>query len=282
MGESASLRGSDYRTMFRMVGECRELGADPVAWRLHLLTRLCAWLGARVGAGGEATGMAQQRFIPLSTVDVGWESDAQRQVMFEWMALQAEQRSPTGLLPWKEPIIQSLILSRDDVFSDQEWYSSIQYCDYLRRSELDHLIVTMQRVAIGADHYCGMCILRSLGERKFSRRDKAFLSALHQELAPMVGRQLAAAHEPSAMQLSPRLRQVLDCLLEGDSEKQVASRLGLSAQTVNQYVKAVYRHFRVNSRAELMSRWIRFDRGCRAPASYSHSLMEKTPCDAEP
>jgi hypothetical protein len=42
----------------------------------------------------------------------------------------------------------------------------------------------------------------------------------------MVGRQLAAAHEPSALHLPRRLRQVLDYLLEGDSEKQVAGRFG--------------------------------------------------------
>ncbi|MBW3600242.1 MAG: LuxR C-terminal-related transcriptional regulator, partial [Planctomycetes bacterium] len=101
------------------------------------------------------------------------------------------------------------------------------------------------------------------GERHFSRRDTRFLQVLHRELAPLVGRQLAAADEPSAMQLSPQRREVLDCLLEGDSEKQVAARLNLTQQTVHQYVKAVYRHFRVNSRAELMARWIRSERGCR-------------------
>jgi hypothetical protein len=38
-------------------------------------------------------------------------------------------------------------------------------------------------------------------ERKFNGRDKAFLATVHQELAPMVGRRLAAAHKLSAMQL---------------------------------------------------------------------------------
>ena len=265
MGESASLRSRDYRAILRLVGECRDLGADPVAWRLHLLTELCAEMGGRVGAGGEATGMAREQFIPLSTVDVGWENDGQRQAMIDWMQRQAESRAPTALLPWRAPIIGPLIMGRDDVFTDDEWYSSVQFCDYMRRSELDHLVFSLQPVTFGSDHYCGLMIFRTLGERRFSRRHKFFLTTLHREIAPLVGRQLAAAHEPSAMQLSPRLRQVLDCLLEGDSEKQVAARLGLSPQTVNQYVKAVYRHFLVNSRAELMARWIRFDRSGRQP-----------------
>jgi DNA-binding CsgD family transcriptional regulator len=53
------------------------------------------------------------------------------------------------------------------------------------------------------------------------------------------------------------LRQTLDCLLEGDSEKQVAVRLGLSRLTVHQYVTSLYRHFGVSSRAELLARFIR-------------------------
>jgi DNA-binding NarL/FixJ family response regulator len=125
-------------------------------------------------------------------------------------------------------------------------------------------------------------MMRSLGEPKFTGRDKLFLATLHQELAPMVGRQLAAAHEPSATELSPRLRQVLECLLEGDSEKHVAVRLGLSPLTVNQYVKAVYRHFRVNSRAELMARWIRFQRARRPPFTGAHPLPENSPCYGHP
>jgi DNA-binding NarL/FixJ family response regulator len=51
--------------------------------------------------------------------------------------------------------------------------------------------------------------------------------------------------------LSPRLRQTLDRLLEGKREKQVADELGLSPGTVHGYVCALYRRFRVSSRAEL-------------------------------
>jgi DNA-binding CsgD family transcriptional regulator len=177
--------------------------------------------------------------------------------MLDWLASQSQSGSNQALLPLNGATSDSLMIGRDDVFTDQQWYNSVQFCDYLRRAELDHLVLSLQRTSIGPDHFCGLTIMRSLGESKFSRRDKAFLSMLHRELAPMVGRQLAAAHEPSAMHLSPRLRQVLDCLLEGDGEKQVAARLGLTPQTVNQYVKAVYRQFGVNSRGELMARWIR-------------------------
>jgi len=56
--------------------------------------------------------------------------------------------------------------------------------------------------------------------------------------------------------LSPRERQTLQRLLLGDSEKQAASNLQLSVNTVHDYVKALHRHFRVASRAELLAKFI--------------------------
>ena len=67
-----------------------------------------------------------------------------------------------------------------------------------------------------------------------------------------MGRSLVSATEPGVAALTPRLRQTLACLLEGDGEKQVAARLGLSWATVHQYVTALYRHFGVRSRAQLL------------------------------
>ena len=57
-------------------------------------------------------------------------------------------------------------------------------------------------------------------------------------------------------QLSPRLQQTLQSLLSGDSEKQVARKLGLSPHTVHVYVKKLYRRYGVSSRGELLAKWV--------------------------
>ncbi len=58
------------------------------------------------------------------------------------------------------------------------------------------------------------------------------------------------------LKLSPRLRQTLARLLAGDSEKQVARHLSLSKNTVHVYVKALYRQYNVNSRGELLAKFV--------------------------
>lgn len=56
-------------------------------------------------------------------------------------------------------------------------------------------------------------------------------------------------------------RETLACLLEGDSERQAAARLGVSSLTAHQYVKSLYRRFKVRSRAELLAYFLRRQRG---------------------
>src|SRR5438046_315197 len=60
-----------------------------------------------------------------------------------------------------------------------------------------------------------------------------------------------------AKELSPRLRETLECLLCGSSEKAIAKQLTLSPHTVHGYVKLIYRHFKVKSRAQLLAQWVR-------------------------
>ena len=60
-----------------------------------------------------------------------------------------------------------------------------------------------------------------------------------------------------AGELSPRQEQTLKHLLDGDSEKQVARKLGLSQHTVHGYVKALYRRYGVSSRAELLAKHLK-------------------------
>ena len=59
-----------------------------------------------------------------------------------------------------------------------------------------------------------------------------------------------------AVALSPRMRQTLERLLAGDSEKEIAARLGVSRHTVHVYVKTLYRKFDVCSRGELLARFV--------------------------
>src|SRR5206468_7422599 len=61
---------------------------------------------------------------------------------------------------------------------------------------------------------------------------------------------------PRRSRLTGREWQTLERLLAGDSEKQAASALGVSTHTLHSYVKRVYAVFGVETRAELMARFV--------------------------
>lgn len=54
--------------------------------------------------------------------------------------------------------------------------------------------------------------------------------------------------------LSRRMKDTLQLLLAGDSEKEVAAKLGLSQHTVHIHVKNLYKRLDVCTRAELMAK----------------------------
>ena len=76
------------------------------------------------------------------------------------------------------------------------------------------------------------------------------------EFCKLVGEQVGKPSLPGEG-LAPRLRQTLQRLLAGDSEKQIAARLGVSPHTVHVYVKSLYRHYGACSRGELLARFVR-------------------------
>ena len=59
------------------------------------------------------------------------------------------------------------------------------------------------------------------------------------------------SQKPAISGLAKRQREVLELLLCGQSAKEIAATLGISRHTVNDYSKALYRHFGVHGRAEL-------------------------------
>ncbi len=85
-------------------------------------------------------------------------------------------------------------------------------------------------------------------------RKRQMVADLCRLLSAQVGKPQAPELPPG---LSPRLGQTLTRLLLGDGEKQIATQLGLSRHTVHVYVKALYKHFDVCSRGELLARFVR-------------------------
>lgn len=68
---------------------------------------------------------------------------------------------------------------------------------------------------------------------------------------------LAAPSAPDTLTLSPRERDVLDGLAEGQAYKQIADKLGVSIHTVRNYIRRIYEKLHVCSRTEAVAKYLR-------------------------
>ncbi len=245
------LRFQDVRDAYRLIGECRDLGRDATLWHRRMLEGLCRLIGAEAATGGGGRWSRPHRDIePIFAVDVGLDSRGHEL----YMAYMRE------LGPGGDPIFRALqhvsgglvTRTRRQLVPDSVWYRSPAWNDYRRPIDIDNQLTSIYETS-DADIVGVIALLRPPGEREFSPREQRLLSFFHGELGRLIGCSLASFTETSPDQLSPRLRQTLACLLDGDSEKQIADRLGLSHATIHQYVTTLYRHFGVRSRAQLLA-----------------------------
>ena len=107
-------------------------------------------------------------------------------------------------------------------------------------------------------------LFRHDGERPFDVQDRQALGDIMPAVTAVYtahkhwdGGRLRVVPSASPSSASPnltrRVRQALELLLAGRSEKEVADVMGISPHTVHQYVKLLYREYRVRSRSELLA-----------------------------
>jgi len=257
MSRSERVRFRDVRDVYRLIGECQDLGADPVEWRRTMLDGVCRLIDAPLGMGGEGQWVGPERRFQFiwGPMNVGPHDPKG----LRWWSEHARDHLPEGnplLKPLSHVRAQLVTRGREQLLEDRVWYRC-PLCATVREAlGFDQSVWSAYGVA-GPDEVNVISLARKPGDRPFSARERRLLHIFHHELGPLVGARLARGRKDQSRPLSPRLRQTLDRLLEGDGEKQVARRLGLSLPTVHQYITELYRRYGVSSRAELMARWVR-------------------------
>jgi DNA-binding NarL/FixJ family response regulator len=69
--------------------------------------------------------------------------------------------------------------------------------------------------------------------------------------------QKAPASAETTEELSPREREVLDCLSQGFLYKEIAEKLGISYETVHTYIRRIYEKLQVRTRTEAVAKFLR-------------------------
>lgn len=255
----ADLSARDIHECHQIAGRCRDLGTDVDAWRQRLLADLRACVGAQViinseieHFGAQAASEGRTRYLGIHRA--GWISQEAERRWREYAQSIPVERTPE--YPYLSKFSgKTLVLSRDQIWGRETWYRSHTFNEIHRECGIDDYIISICPTSIP-----GRCttlwLHKGVGARDFTARERALVSLVHMTINSEIGTYLAAADEPRLSGLTDRRREVLERLLMGDSEKQIAYRFDVARATIHDHVLAIYRHFGVSSRGELLSRFI--------------------------
>ena len=244
--------------MFALVGELRELGEDPSGWRAHLasgLSSLCdaraavaMEVGSRPAADAGASGPSCSAMVALVDDAASGVTRTEAERFYDqvvWFDHHADH-TLDAMVPLYG---RDFTRSRAELVGDAAWYRSALANEKFRPNDCDDFISSMTVAPLAMLTISLVLLYRAWGEPVFTEREATIIELVHGELA----RDFAYVPGES-VKLSPRTREVLACLVRGDSEKEIAAALSLSMHTVHDHVKVIHRAFGVRSRGELLSR----------------------------
>lgn len=136
-----------------------------------------------------------------------------------------------------------------------DWFDSPYYQAYFRELGIGDSIWAGIPINEDAESYFG--IHRYIGHPFFTEEERDAVAYTLRGLKWFLRQQmLSHGLLVASFPLTPVERQVLQGLLTGLSEKEIAAAQGQSYHTTHEYVTAIYRKFGVNNRAALMALWL--------------------------
>jgi DNA-binding CsgD family transcriptional regulator len=249
VNDAGPINSNEVKELLRLSNDLHDLPAHSARRKYHLLMTLCPLLQARVGVAAVGTAPKDQEWRIHTLVEYGWDDPKDRNIFIS--DLHGDPMQGILRLPG-----QVVTRARQDLYKDDSWYAMPHVREIRRQANINHCMYSIYHL-MHPGWFMLLAFFREWSDqRPFAPRHAGLLHLFHGQLGwmykddPYLPNQ-SLRHRPT---LSARLRQTLKHLLAGDAEKEIASKMGLSRHTVHVYVKMLYKHYGVSTRAELLAR----------------------------
>lgn len=255
MGKSQRLRFRDVRAIYELLGEMRDVGSDPKAWRSHMLTAGSRLINADVAMTMDMRNAGM--YLPVELIDpitTGWQSPLEETRYYSYFADYKMVDDPGAHAVFAAHKRGWLAAAgRREMVDDQTWYGSPIVSDVRRGGGVDDFVFSSAFLAPTMLH--GFIFYRRWEHKPFEARELRLIRLLHTSLLRMIFR---GAGQREALckkyELSPRLAHALELHISARSAKQISAEMKVTLHTLNGYTKLLYDRLRVSSRMELMHR----------------------------
>lgn len=247
---------SDVCEIVRILGEVAAMEPSPDRQRNYLMSELGKLVGTDTWVWGVSPMMDPGK-QPVYIYHQTGGFDETRMARF----LMAVEHPDCA--PMTAPLAQAMIDAGGQVtrLIDQivpkERFQNSPANPFWRKADIGPILISIRPLPGYGISVIGF--YRSLDEPDFDEREARIAHIvltevpwLHEAGLP----HLAALPTPT---LPPRCRLILNQLVRGTSRKNIAAELDLSVQTVNGYLRKIFKHFGVHSQAELVARFSKGD-----------------------
>jgi len=258
-----TLSESDVRPVVRLLADA----LAPDDGRGPKITRLMDGLGEMINADGwiwMRTRLDNNVEQPPSNIDFvmgGLFDEAALAEYADW-SLEVYGPPPENLEVRRlNALRRPFTRTRGELVDDRTW-SEPRCVEHVRRFGFDEFMYSFVPLVEQEDEaivFSGAMLVRRIGRRGFSPRDGRLIHLVLCECGDLHTEGLNVELSQYVRRLTPRQHTVLTLLLDGQTPARAAANLRLSPHTVNGHIKAIYRHFGVQSRAELMRRFLQVD-----------------------
>jgi DNA-binding CsgD family transcriptional regulator len=250
----AVLSTARVEAIVKLLGEAVVTGPDIASKRRFILSGLSDMVGADGWIWQQARAEPDGTIFNFSFMDGGWRTETQRSIGLAGNHTPESQeilKSLTAPIHPGSPHVTSL---RRDFLPDSAWYGSGMFEKYRKPASLDDFIFTYY--IIGPREVSIIGLHNGLHSPPFTEEHRLIAHVITSQIDWLHRKDADVPAKTKVTGLSPRQRQIVMFLLTGDSVKQIASRLNLSINTVNNHLKLIHKHFGVSSRGELLSQFM--------------------------
>ena len=170
MSMPSALRLRDIRRVFHLVGEIKELGGDPKAWRLHAVQELVHLLHGQVALSMDMIN-AEPGSLPtvIAPLHVGWGKPEDAERYLEYIKNGEMRDDPAAQVLFEKMQRRTLLTAtRRQILCDEIWYAAPSVYEARRFAGIDDFVFSCARIEPGTLQ--GFIIYRRGAQRHFPTR----------------------------------------------------------------------------------------------------------------
>jgi DNA-binding CsgD family transcriptional regulator len=248
----------DVREIVRILGEVAAMKPAPDAQRGFLMKELAKLIGADAWVWGVAPRLVPDKQPVYLYQQTGGFDEAR---LSRYLVAVEHPDSGAMTAPLASAMIEagSQVTRLVDQIVPLERYRNSPAWPYWQAADICPILITVHPLP-GHGVSC-IGFYRSAAAPMFTARESRIAHIVLSEVPLLHEAGLPHQTARTTPRLPPRCRLILNHLVTGLSRAQIAGHLGLSVNTVNGYMKMIFRHFHVHSQVELISRLRQGDGG---------------------